>query len=54
VVEPGKTFKIPQALTLAQDSEHRHQEKIPSLDTHATAYAVIRDRFEEAVQIEIG
>ena len=53
VVPASKTLQIPQALALAQDPEHRHQEQIPGRDAHAAAHAGVGDRLEEADQIEI-
>jgi hypothetical protein len=54
VVADGKTFQIPQALATAQDPEHRHQQQIPGRDADPTPHPSIRNRLEEADQVEIG
>lgn len=39
---------------MAQDSQHRHQQQVPSRKADATPYAGIRYRLDLAVQVEIG
>ena len=62
VMTPGKALQITQALALAQDAEHRHQQQIPGRNANPSTHPSIRDRLllrrslrlEEADQIEIG
>ena len=54
VVTPGKTLKIAEALALAQDPEHRHQQQVPGRNADTPPHPSIRDRLEVADQIEIG
>ncbi len=54
VVPAGKTFQIPQALAAAQDSEHGHQQQVPSWKPYSPPHPRVRDRLEVADQIEIG
>ena len=50
----GKTLQIPQALTTAQDPEHRDQQQVPGRNADPTPHPAIRNRLEEADQVEIG
>jgi len=50
---PGKALQIAQALALAQDPEHCHQQ-IPSWDAYTLLHPCIRDRLKVADQIKIG
>ncbi len=54
VVADGKTLQIPQALTAAQDSEHRHQQQIPSRKLNPARHLRIWDRPQITDQVEIG
>ncbi len=54
VVASGKTLQIAQALALAQDAEHCHQQQVPSRDADTATHPGIRARLEVADQIEIG
>ena len=54
MVPARKMLQIPQALALAQDPEHRHQQQVPGWNPDALAHTGIRDRLEEADQIKIG
>jgi hypothetical protein len=54
VVADGKTLQIPQTLATAEDPEHRHQQQVHGRDADPTPHPSIRNRFEEADQVEIG
>ena len=54
VMTPGKTLQVPEALALAQDPEHRHQQQVPGRDPDALPHAGIGDGLEKADQVEIG
>ena len=54
VVPTSETLQTPQALALAQDPEDRHQQQVPGWNPDAPPHPGIRDRLEEADQIEIG
>ena len=54
VVTASKALQIPQALAIAQDPEHRHQQQVPGRGANAPPHLGIRDRLEVADQIEIG
>ena len=43
-----------RALALAQDPEHSQQQQIPGWNADTPPHSGIRDRLEEADQIEIG
>ena len=51
---PGEALQITQALAVAQDPEHRHQQQIPGRDPDALPRAGIRDGLEKADQVENG
>jgi hypothetical protein len=54
VVADGKTLQIPQALATAKDPQHRHQQQIPGRNADPAPHPRIRNRLEEADQVEIG
>jgi hypothetical protein len=50
----GVILYVQEALSAAQDSQHRHQQEIPGRDANATPHPDIRDRLGLANQVEIG
>jgi hypothetical protein len=54
VVSVVKTFQILQALVAAQDSEHGHQQQLPTLKLYSPSHLRVCHRLEAADQIEIG
>ena len=54
MVPASETLQIAQALALAQDPEHRHQQQVPGWNPDAPPHPDIMYRPEEADQIEIG
>jgi hypothetical protein len=53
VVSVVKTFLILQPLPAAQDSEHGHQQQVPSCKPYSRPHLRVRHRLEAADQIEI-
>jgi hypothetical protein len=54
VVADGETLQISQALAAAQDSEHRHQQQVPSRKPNPAPHSRIWDRSQITDQVEIG
>ena len=50
----GKALQNPQALTAAEDPEHRHQQEVLVRNAHATEHPGINYCLEVADQVEIG
>jgi hypothetical protein len=54
VMPASETLQITQALAATQDSQHSHQQQVPSRKANAPPHARVRDRLEVANQFEIG
>jgi len=54
VVTVGKALQIPQALAATEDSQHRHQQQIPSRKPNPAQHPRIWDRPQIIDQVEIG
>lgn len=54
VVAISKTFQIPQSLATAQDPQRRYQQQIPAWHADPVPHLRIRDRLDQADQVEIG
>jgi hypothetical protein len=54
VIELGKALKIPQDPAVAQDYQHRHQQRLQRGNAHHAPHARIRHRVQKTEQIKAG